>query len=202
MTALFQQRATELINAGAWLSERGLVPATSGNLSARIADNEVAITVSGRHKGQLGIGDIMRVDMQGRVLDQGADLQPSAETLLHLQLYRRFPGVNVVLHPHSAKATVLSRQRHEALRLSDYEILKAFSGVNTHATSLLVPIFENDQDMNVLAKDIEPFLRSAKKLHAYLIRGHGYYTWAEDMESALRNIEALEFLFECELMAG
>ena len=33
----------------------------------------------------------------------------------------------------------------------------------------------------------------------YLIRGHGLYTWGARMSDALRQIEAFEFLFECEL---
>ena len=33
----------------------------------------------------------------------------------------------------------------------------------------------------------------------YLIRGHGLYTWGPRMEDALRQVEAFEFLFECEL---
>ncbi|MDH5613825.1 MAG: class II aldolase/adducin family protein, partial [Gammaproteobacteria bacterium] len=33
----------------------------------------------------------------------------------------------------------------------------------------------------------------------YLIRGHGFYTWGNNMEDALRHVEAFEFLFECEL---
>ncbi|MDX5299004.1 MAG: class II aldolase/adducin family protein, partial [Gammaproteobacteria bacterium] len=33
----------------------------------------------------------------------------------------------------------------------------------------------------------------------YLIRGHGLYTWGATMDDCLRHVEALEFLFECEL---
>ena len=201
MSAIFNQRSEELIQAGRWLSERGLVPATSGNLSARVSENEFAITVSGWQKGQLQAADIMRIGLDGNALDQSSR-QPSAETLLHMQLYRLLPAVNAVLHPHSVKATALSRQRTDHLSLSNYEILKAFAGIKTHAASLCVPIIENDQDIARLAEEIEPFLGPQKQLHAYLIRGHGYYTWAEDMRTALNYVEALEFLFECELIEG
>ncbi|MBP5090856.1 class II aldolase/adducin family protein, partial [Pseudomonas chlororaphis] len=33
----------------------------------------------------------------------------------------------------------------------------------------------------------------------YLIRGQGLYTWGARMSDAQRQIEAFEFLFECEL---
>jgi methionine salvage enolase-phosphatase E1 len=35
-----------------------MVPATSGNFSARLPDNNMAITVSGRHKGRLTAAEI------------------------------------------------------------------------------------------------------------------------------------------------
>jgi len=47
------QRTQEIIEAGKELCHLGMVPATSGNLSARLADGNIAITVSGRHKGKL-----------------------------------------------------------------------------------------------------------------------------------------------------
>lgn len=35
--------------------------------------------------------------------------------------------------------------------------------------------------------------------HAYLIRGHGLYTWATDLSACYRQIEALETLLAIEL---
>ncbi len=35
--------------------------------------------------------------------------------------------------------------------------------------------------------------------HAYLIRGHGLYTWAADMSACYRQLEALETLLAVEL---
>ncbi len=49
----------------------------------------------------------MLVDADGRSLDGRS---PSAETGLHLQLYRRFPDCRAVLHPHAVNATLLSRR--------------------------------------------------------------------------------------------
>jgi methylthioribulose-1-phosphate dehydratase len=36
-------------------------------------------------------------------------------------------------------------------------------------------------------------------IHGYLIAGHGFYTWGDTMEDAMRHVEAFEFLFECEV---
>ena len=51
--------AQSIVEAGRFLYDRGWSPATSSNYSARIDGDHVAITVSGRHKGQLGAGDVM-----------------------------------------------------------------------------------------------------------------------------------------------
>jgi methylthioribulose-1-phosphate dehydratase len=193
----FQQRAAELVDAGRLLYHMGMVPATSGNLSARLADNTLAITVSGRHKGRLAEHDIMPVDAAGHGLDGN---RPSAETLLHVQIYNRFPDARCILHPHSVNATLLSLLAEGDIVLRDYEILKAFPGVNTHECEITVPVFANDQDISRLASVVEARMADTEDvLHGYLIRGHGFYTWGNSVEDALRHVEALEFLFDCEM---
>ena len=196
----FEQRAAELIESGRTLYQLGMVPATSGNFSARLADGRIAITVSGSHKGRLTLDDIMMIDSAGRSLD---DRRSSAETGLHLQIYRRFPDAAAVLHPHSVNATLLSRGRRDHLVLSDYELLKAFPGVNTHECSVTVPVFANRQDIPALAAEVDDWMERHEGLvHGYLIGGHGFYTWGATVEDALRHVEAFEFLFDCELRAG
>jgi methylthioribulose-1-phosphate dehydratase len=46
---------------------------------------------------------------------------------------------------------------------------------------------------------VQPWLEAYPDCVGYLIRGHGLYTWGARMSDALRQIEAFEFLFECEL---
>ncbi|RMH13709.1 MAG: methylthioribulose 1-phosphate dehydratase [Gammaproteobacteria bacterium] len=195
-TSEFDEKANALIGAGRQLSAQGMVPATSGNLSARLSDGNIAITVSGRHKGKLAPSDIMLVDPDGHSLD---GQRPSAETLLHTRLYRRFTEIQYVLHPHSVHATVLSRLCGDWLSLQDYEILKALPDVHTHDCEVRLPVFENDQNMERLAEVVDACLDRMENPAGYLIRGHGFYTWGLSLEDALRHVEAFEFLFECEL---
>jgi methylthioribulose-1-phosphate dehydratase len=193
----FTRAAEGLVAAGRYLHQHGWVPATSGNFSARLDDGHVAVTVSGRHKGRLGVDDIMTVDLEGRPV--GTDQRPSAETALHTQIYRRFPQTGAVLHTHSPNATVLSRRRPQGLVLEGFELLKAFEGNTTHETQLTVPVFANDQAIPRLAAEVEKALDADASLHGYLIAGHGLYTWGSSLEDALRHVEAFEFLFQCAL---
>ncbi|HNI38502.1 MAG TPA: class II aldolase/adducin family protein, partial [Pseudomonadales bacterium] len=78
------------------------------------------------------------------------------------------------------------------------ELLKAFNGVKTHNTELHIPIFDNTQDMVELSQRVEKHMQREGMGVAYLIRGHGLYTWAEDLASCMRHLEALEFLLDCE----
>jgi methylthioribulose-1-phosphate dehydratase len=191
-------RAKEIVANTRELAALGWTPATSSNFSMRLDAQHAAITVSGRDKGRLVPEDIMVVDWQGRPV--ATEHRPSAETLLHTQLYARFPDIGCVLHTHSRTQTVASRlfaaQGH--VPLAGYELLKAFSGNQTHEAAINVPVLPNTQDMPALAAQVERLL-DAGPLWGYLIDGHGLYAWGRDMAEARRHLEAFEFLFACEL---
>lgn len=191
-------KSEEIIEAGRFLYQRNWVPATSGNFSVRLNDQEALITSSGKHKGHLTVKDLLRIDMQGNPVSEG---KPSAETLLHTVIYKHFPKANAVLHTHSANATVLTRLSKvgEDLMLEGYEMLKAIEGVTTHETAMALPLFPNTQDMDALSRDVQAVFEK-QDVSGFLIQGHGFYTWASTMEACKRHIEAFEFLFECELM--
>ncbi|MFD0738542.1 methylthioribulose 1-phosphate dehydratase [Lysobacter koreensis] len=192
------QCAGELIANVTELAARGWTPATSSNFSRRIDDRYAAITVSGRDKGRLVANDIMVVDLDGNPV--ATDLQSSAETLLHTQLYKRFAEIGCVLHTHSQTQTVASRLYAGAghVHLEGYELLKAFAGNTTHDTTVELPVLPNTQDMHTLAAQVDALL-DRRCMWGYLIDGHGLYAWGRDMPEARRHLEAFEFLLGCEL---
>jgi methylthioribulose-1-phosphate dehydratase len=196
--ARFQQVITQLVRVGRFFFERGWVPATSGNFSARIDSKCMVITASGWHKGQLSQDGMLLADLKGRPLTTGK--RPSAETLLHAALYQRFPEISAIFHTHSIYSTVLSRLLPDELILSDYEVLKAFPGIETHQAPVRVPIFPNDQNMSRLAAAVDAHLEQEPDSLGYLIAGHGLYTWGRSIEEACLHVEAFEFLFECEVL--
>lgn len=195
----FAECAEAIASTGRELAALGWTPATSSNFSARLDDRHAAITISGRDKGRLSAHDVMVVDLQGHAV--GTPARPSAETLLHTQLYARDPGVGAVLHTHSMVQTLSSRLFAPAGRIviEGYELLKAFQGYTTHQAMMVVPVFPNTQDMPALVRDIEAYLDREPISHGYLIEGHGIYTWGRDMAEARRHLDAFEFLLACEL---
>jgi methylthioribulose-1-phosphate dehydratase len=190
--------AQTIAAAGRKLGAQGLTPATSSNFSMRLDEAHVAITISGRDKGTLSPDDIMVIDNDGQPVGAG---RPSAETLLHTQIYHLYPDANAVLHTHSRTQTVASRLFAAAgvVRLQGYELLKAIAGHTTHATHIDLPVFPNTQEMPELAAQVDAWIRADKPLYGYLIEGHGIYSWGRDMTEAERHIEAFEFLLGCEL---
>lgn len=195
--------ALELIENVRELAERGWTPATSSNFSLRLDPRHAAITVSGRDKGKLVENDIMVIDFDGCPV--ATEQRPSAETLLHTQLYARSQAIGCVLHTHSQTQTVASRLYAPAgnVRIEGYELLKAFAGNTTHEMRLDIPVLPNTQDMPELARQVD-FLLDAADAHdaplfGYLIDGHGMYAWGRDMREARRHLDAFEFLLGCEM---
>jgi methylthioribulose-1-phosphate dehydratase len=188
-----------IADTGRELAALGWTPATSSNFSMRLDPRHVAVTISGRDKGRLSGDDVMVVDLDGRAV--ATDARPSAETLLHTQIYRRFADAGAVLHTHSHVQTVASRLFAErgVIRFEGWELQKAISGYTTHDSALDVPVFPNTQDMSVLARQVDAWLDAGKPLHGYLIDGHGIYTWGRDMPETRRHLEAFEFLLACEM---
>mgnify|MGYP003630193286 CR=1 FL=1 len=196
--AEFRQAARSITAVSHRLYQHGWSPATSSNYSQRLDESHCAVTVSGKDKGLLSEADIMVVNLNGEPVSTG---KPSAETALHTQLYRHHKNCGAVLHTHSLASTVLTMHwpNSSELILSGYELLKAFAGIESHDYDMVIPIFANTQDIDQLALDVDAAMSNGRISHAYLIRGHGVYTWAEDMSACYRQLEALEFLFMAEL---
>ena len=185
-----------LIQACHWIGQRGWAPATGGNMSQRIDNDWCLVSASGKDKGALTASDFIKVNVHTHESDDPRP--PSAETGLHTLIYRHEPRANVVLHVHTINATVLSQlTTDDTLSLHGFEMQKTLRGQHSHLDTIELPIFANDQDMNALAKRIEQ--RQCNLEYGFLLRGHGLTCWGENIPQARRQLEGLEFLFECHL---
>ena len=154
------------------------------------------ITQSGKEKSRLSPDDLMICDLHGEAVDKTC--KPSAETPLHTCLYELSADIGAVLHTHSVSATVLSRASGEVLTITGFEMEKALAGITSHEASISVPVFDNDQDMQVLAGRItKAWADGVITVPGFLIRGHGLYAWGKTLDDAQRHVEGLEFLIDC-----
>ncbi|MCS7112332.1 MAG: class II aldolase/adducin family protein [Ignisphaera sp.] len=82
------------------LFNRGLISALGGNVSARIPNSkEFWITPSGIFKGELTLDDLVKLDLEGNVVEGFG--RPSIEWPVHAAIYRVRPDVNAVVHAHN-----------------------------------------------------------------------------------------------------
>lgn len=186
-----------LCDTARWCYERGWAPATSGNFSLR-AGGRVFITPSGLDKGTVTASHLLEVDRDGRAI--AGKGKPSAETGLHMVIYRMRPQAGAILHVHTIWNTLLSGRYASQgyLAIEGYEILKGLAGVMTHAHLERVPILENSQDYAELSQNLAEALDRYPQAHGVLLSRHGLYTWGQSVAEARRHLEALEFLFEVE----
>ncbi len=189
----------ELCTCGRLFHRRGWSVGTSSNYSVVIQRDplELAVTASGKDKGQLSRCNFVRLDQTGQPTTHRQP-KSSAETMLHVVL-AKLPGVGSILHTHSIWGTLLSDHHFErgGFEIAGYEMLKGLEGIPTHDTSVWIPIFDNTQNIPELANEVSTVLNSGSEMtHAFLIRNHGLYTWGKDVFTARRHIEVLEFLFE------
>jgi methylthioribulose-1-phosphate dehydratase len=188
----------QLIGIGRRFYGRNWVLGTSGNFSAVVSRTplRLLLTASAVHKGTLAAREFVVVDERGRATGRST-ARPSAETALHLAIVRARSAA-AVLHTHSVWGTILSEHHAhaEGLAVRGYEMLKGLHEVTTHEHREWIPIVENDQDMTRLAGVVGEKLRQHPQAHAFLIRGHGLYTWGASVADAERHVEILEFLFE------
>jgi methylthioribulose-1-phosphate dehydratase len=185
----------EIAAFGRFAAARGWVPATSGNFSRRVDAGHAAVTRSGIDKGEIGPGDVAVL-----ALDEPIPPGVSAETPIHLGLYRGDPAIGAIFHIHTVAGTVLSRldEPDGCVRTQGYEMHKAL-GLATHESTVEIPVLPNDQDTTALAAQVARRIGAGTAVPGFLLAGHGLYAWGATAADARRHVEALEFLLACHL---
>ena len=81
---------------------------------------------------------------------------------------------------------------------------KILEGVDTHDSTVEIPIFPNSQHMPDISRAFDVYLNANKPTHApapaYLLEGHGVYTWGKTVLHAKQKLEAIEYLLELKYM--
>ncbi|MGM0555099.1 MAG: methylthioribulose 1-phosphate dehydratase [Myxococcota bacterium] len=180
----------------------GWMLGTGGNMSIR-TDEGFVITASGRHKGELTPDDFVRCDMEGCTRE--GDPAPSAETSIHLAVYRDYPDAVAVYHVHDVHAALCSERdaARGATTFKGLEMLKGL-GVQPDYGAVDVPIFPNHDNVAEIAMDVESYLsdRPRPMVPGLNVRGHGVYAWGDSPSAARRHLECFAYLFEYSWKAG
>jgi len=174
-----------LVECGGICYDRRLMTSNDGNLSVRLGDDRVLITPSGISKGRMHVDDVLVVDVKGRVLEKNAGSQPSSETPMHLEVYKRRSDVRAVIHAHPVFATALTVAGMDFPTDVLPETLLLLGDVPV--TAYAAPSSLED------AEAIRPFIGEHC---AILLRQHGTLTCGAHLEEALLHLERVEHVAE------
>lgn len=194
-------RIPALVETARLLYERGWMPGTAGNVSARdpYESKRFWITGSGLPKGRLEERDFICIDIASAEVigSPRAGLRPSAETSLHRVLYQHIPDVNVCLHVHTVDACVAEKRHgiNGGLPLPKLEMIKGL-GIWDDPPQLVVPIFPNHPHVPKISADIAAWLtQQTACVPVIMVAGHGVTVWGQTAQEALNRLESIEFLF-------
>lgn len=90
-------KKNEIIYWGKRLYQKGMSPATSGNISLKINDG-ILITASGTCVNDMNENDIVLIDYDGNLKD--GSKKPSSEKIMHSEIYTLRDDINAIIHCH------------------------------------------------------------------------------------------------------
>ena len=106
MATFIDNAAEQVLAAAKELLEKGLVEGTSGNISARQEDGNVAVTPSSLDYRIMELEDIVIVNPAGEVVSGSRG--PTSEMKLHLACLAAYEDIAVVIHSHAVHATMFA----------------------------------------------------------------------------------------------
>jgi L-fuculose-phosphate aldolase len=183
-----------VVAGGRRLGARGLISASEGNISARVADGSLLIMPSGRRKDELEPGDILWVpfdpDDPTRTGATGgsAGPKPSSDIAIHRAIYAARADVRAVVHAHlpAAMALTLAGEVPDPAALPE--------------TALLLPRlpfvpFATPGSAELAARVVAAFASGEPPLPgAVLLERHGAMAVGETVDQAVNRLELVEVL--------
>jgi methylthioribulose-1-phosphate dehydratase len=195
---MLKEKWTELADVKDELAERDWFMGTSGNLAIKVSDSplQFLVTASGKDKRKRTDEDFLLVDEFGGAVEE-THLKPSAETLLHVEIYRK-TNAGCSLHVHTIDNNVISEIYGDQgeITFKGQELIKAFNKWEEDAV-LTIPIIHNYAHIPTLAQTFSEYVHGESG--AVLIRNHGITVWGKDAFEAKKILEASEFLFRYQL---
>ena len=188
MKRSFSSYKSDIIEIGRRMYARSYIASNDGNISVRLDKKRVLITASGVSKGFLRPGDLIIIDLDGRVV-RGMK-KVSSETRMHLEVYKARSDVHGICHAHPPYATGFACA---GLALDAYllpEVIVALGAVPLVAYG--TPGTEE------LHKSLLPLLYM---YDAFLLANHGVLAIGTDVYNAYYKLETVEHFAQISFIA-
>lgn len=169
----------EICAVGRKLYTKGFAAANDGNISYRVAENEVLCTPTMVSKGELKPDDICKVDLEGNQL--AGRKKRTSEILLHLEIYKMDPDVKAVLHCHPPHATAFA-VAGESIPTCILPEVEVFLG------PIPTAVYETPGG-KAFAETIKPHVKDSR---VAVLKNHGTVSWGESVDRAYWWTEILD----------
>ena len=183
----------QVLHANLELVRHRLVVFTWGNVSGIDRDSGlIVIKPSGVEYDRLTVGDMVVVDLEGRVVEGG--LNPSSDTPTHIELYKKYEEIGGIVHTHSPEAVAWAQAGRD-IPLYGTTHADYFFGPIPCARNLTPEEIDEAYEKNTGLVIIETFeTRGIKPMYtpAVLCANHGPFTWGKDAAEAVHNAVVLE----------
>ena len=168
----------------------GWAAANDGNVSVRLEDGSILATPTGVSKSMVTPEMLVRIGMDGSVLDSEGGSRPSSEIKLHLRCYKERHDVGAVVHAHPPTATGFAVAHIPLDCTAMIETIISIGAVPL--APYATPSTEEVPDA------VAPYLREH---NALLLANHGALTIGPDLMTAYYRMETLEHFAKISLTA-
>ncbi|MEC6815062.1 L-ribulose-5-phosphate 4-epimerase [Photobacterium toruni] len=190
---MYQELKQRVLQANLMLPKYKLVTFTWGNVSEIDRDRGViAIKPSGVEYENMQIDDIVIVNLQGETIE--GYLNPSSDTVTHLELYKAFPNIGGIVHTHSRSATIWAQAGIDIPALgtthADY-----FYGDIPCTRKLTHQEISGEYERNTGLVIIEEFHQrkvDPQAIPSVIVAGHAPFSWGKNAVDAVHNAVVLE----------
>ncbi|MEZ5001137.1 MAG: class II aldolase/adducin family protein [Bacteroidales bacterium] len=180
----------EVYQANIELVQKGLVIVTWGNASGYDPDSGyIIIKPSGLSAGRMTPGNMVIIDMNGKIIE--GDLKPSSDAKTHIELYRKFNGIKGVVHTHSRYATAWVQAGRD-IPVPWVQLMPTIFMAIFPAQGLTEVEVKDGYELNTGLVICERFKNiDYKSIPAVLVKEHGPFCWGESPSDAVENAVVL-----------
>jgi len=169
-----------ILDIGRRMYQNGFVASNDGNITCKVGENEIWATPTGVSKGFMTEGMLVKMDLDGRILEGTA--KPSSEIKMHLRVYRENAEVCGVVHAHPLTATAFACAGISLEQPVLVEGILALGCVPLAHFAL--------PGTNEVPDSVAPYCRD---YNAVLLANHGALTWGASPIQAYYRMETVEY---------
>lgn len=155
-----------------------MAPGTSGNISVKCG-NSIYLSASGVCLGDIRGIDLAEISSEGQVLN---DVKPSSEKLMHLEIYKKRPDIEAIIHIHCPYVTSFAVCHKEINEPMLPEFIYNFGTVPSAKYAL--------PSSKELADEIGKYFEEGH--NAVLMQNHGLVAGAKTLKEVFYALESIQ----------